>query len=201
MPRNMRDSVTPGDIPLDGTQMVMGYGNGHYAWDAAGWDRFKHIPRASIDINGTRWYSDVLDVENGDASVADAVAWVRRKHASPLTYAPIIYCNRSTLTPLFNAMNAAGFHIVSGFKLIVATLDGTKELADMTGVTGIQYAGEAHTGGHWDETIVYDDSWMPGEAPPIVKPPVQQVRHGVLVEVPDGATVQLGSTDGGKTWH
>jgi hypothetical protein len=32
-------------------------------------------------------------------------------------------------------------------------------VADMTGVTAVQFAGENMTGGHYDESIVYDDEW------------------------------------------
>lgn len=201
MTRIMRDSTTPTDIPVEGTQLVLGYGNGNYAWDQAGWDRFAHIPRATVDVNGSQWYRDVLDVEAGDASIATAVTWVREKHAHPLIYPPVIYVSRDNLTPLFNAMNAAGFEIVKHFRIGVATLDGTKELADMTGVTFVQYGGEAQTGAHFDESIVYDDAWQPGMPAPTPVPPVQQTRTGVLVELPSGTTLKLTSTDGGTNWH
>lgn len=200
MTRIMRDSTSPGDIPLDGTALVAGYGNGNYAWDAAGWARFGHIPRATIDVTGTQWYRDVLDVEPGDASVATAVAWVREKWQHPVIYPPVLYANRSELTPLFNALNAAGFEVVKHFRLWVATLDGTKELPDMTGVTAVQYAGESETGGHWDESIVYDDAWMPGLPAPTPKPPVQQPIKGVVVALPNGQTKPVTSLDGGISW-
>lgn len=200
MTRIMRDSVTPGDIPLDGTALVAGYGNGTYAWDAAGWARFGHIPKATIDVDGSQWYRDVLDVEPGDASIATAVQWVRTKWQHPVIYPPVLYANRSELTPLFNALNGAGFQVVKHFRLWVATLDGTKELGDMTGVTAIQYAGEAQTGGHFDESIVFDDAWMPGMPAPTPVPPVQQPIKGVLVQLPGGQTKPLTSLDGGTTW-
>lgn len=200
MTRIMRDSTSAGDIPLDGTQLVAGYGNGSFAWDAAAWARFPHIPRASIDVNGSQWYRDVLDVEAGDATVATAVAWVKEKWQHTIIYPPVIYCSRDTLTPLFNAMNAAGFQVVHHFRLWVATLDGTKDLPDMTGVTAVQYAGSNETGAHYDESIVYDDAWQPGMPAPTPTPPVQQPRHGVLVELPGGTPLPLTSTDGGHTW-
>lgn len=200
MTRIMRDSTTPGDIPLEGTQLAAGYGNGHYAWDAAGWARFHGIPRATIDVDGSQWYRDVLDVERYDATVATAVDWVRAKWQRQVIYPPVIYCNRSTLTPLFNALNAAGFQVVHHFRLWVATLDGTRELPDMTGVTAVQYASAEMTGGHYDESIVYDDAWTPGMPAPTPKPPVQQPMHGVLVELPGGQPKPLTSLDGGQTW-
>lgn len=161
MTRIMRDSTTPTDIPVHGTDLVAGYSNGSFAWGAAGFGRFPGIPHAHIDVNGSDPEgSGILDVENGDCTVEMAVIWAKaRKAARPGHYPPIIYCNRSTLTPLFNAMNAAGLHIGADFRLWIATLDGTKTVPDMTGVTAVQYAGESLTHAHFDESIVHDPHW------------------------------------------
>jgi hypothetical protein len=197
----MRDSTSPADIPADGTQLVAGYGNGQYAWDAAGWDRWQHIPRASIDVTGDQWWRDVLDIEPGDAGIATAVRWVATKWQHRIIYPPVLYVNRSELTPLFNALAAANFRVADHFRLWVATLDGTDRLDDMTGVTAVQHKSAALTGGHYDESIVYDDAWMPGMPAPTPRPPVQQPRHLIGVELPTGDTLALTSTDGGSTWH
>ena len=164
MTRIMRDSTTPTDIPIHGTDLVAGYINGKYEWSAAGFARFPGIPHVHIDVNGSNPEgAGVVDCEFGDVSVEGAVTWAKaRKAAHPGEYPPIIYCNRSRLTPLFNAMNAAGLHIVRDFRTWIATLDGTKTVHDMTGVTAIQYAGEHMTRGHYDESIVYDDDWHDG---------------------------------------
>jgi hypothetical protein len=162
MTRIMRDSTTPGDIPTHGLDIVAGYVNGSFAWKPADFDRFRHAAHARIDVNGTAAAgAGILDVETGDATPATAVTWVKARHkALPGAYA-VIYCNRATLTPLFNAMNAAGLHVVTDFHLWIATLDGTKTVHDMTGVVAVQYAGEAQTGGHYDESLVFDDEWHP----------------------------------------
>ena len=183
MTRIMRDSTTAGDIPLHGLDLVAGYRNGTYEWSDADWQRFPGIGHAYIDVNGTHAAdAGVLDVETGDATVTTAVTWAKQRLALKPDYPPVIYCNRSTLTPLFNALNAAGLEVVKHFRLWVATLDGTKTLADMTGVTAIQYAGQAQTGGHYDESIVYDGTW---HAP---KTPQPAQRTYVVVELPDGHT-------------
>ncbi len=49
--RVMRDSTTATDIPISGTQLVAGYGNGLYTWSAADLNRFPHIPHVYIDVN------------------------------------------------------------------------------------------------------------------------------------------------------
>ena len=164
MPRIMRDSTTPTDIPIHGTDLVAGYVNGGFKWSAEGFARFSGIPHIRIDVSGTNpENAEVLDVERGDADVPTAVIWAKkRKTAFPDGYPPIIYCNRGMLTPLFNAMNAAGLQIVRDFRTWIATLDGTKTVHDMTGVTAVQYAGSQLTGGHYDESIVFDDLWHHG---------------------------------------
>jgi hypothetical protein len=172
----MRDSTTPTDIPTHGTDLVAGYVNGKFRWGPEGFARFPGIPHVRIDVFATDPEdAGVLDVEPNCATVEQAVIWAKkRKAAHPHFYAPIIYCDRSHLTPLFNAMNAAGLNVVKDFRLWIATLDGTKRVADMTGVTAVQYkrAPKQHpdgspaeppsasvTAGHYDESIVYDDNW------------------------------------------
>jgi hypothetical protein len=185
-PRIMRDSTHLADIPAAGLDIVAVYANGRYATtEARVRARFPHIPIAWIDIDGTRPDADILDVETGDATPAGAVLWVKAKRLRQLTathplYPPILYCNRATLTPLFNAMAGAHLHVVQDFRLWIATLDGTKRVADMTGVTAVQSRGEAQTGGHYDESDVYDAAWL---APP--PPPPGPHRH---------------VTKGGETW-
>jgi hypothetical protein len=206
MTRIMRDSTTLTDDPIAGTDIVAAYSNGLYRTTvAAVLARFgAKIPVAWIDVNGTNpTGAGILDVEAGDATVAEAVVWVKARLALHPDYVPIIYCNRSTLTPLFNAMNAAGLKVVTHFRLWVATLDGTKTLKDMTGVTAIQYAGQPLTGHHYDESIVYDDKWH-AVAPVIPTPPAPQpipVLHGQLVRIPSGVVQPVLSSDGGKNWH
>ena len=159
MPRIMRDSTTAHDIPAAGLQLVAGYGNGLFRWSLGDWGRFPGIPHVHIDVNGADpGGCGVLDVETGDATVPTAVRWVKARRTLHPGYA-VVYCNRSTLTPLFNAMDHAGLKIGRDFWTWVSTLDGTRTLADMTGFVAVQYEGEAQTRGHYDESLVYDDHW------------------------------------------
>jgi hypothetical protein len=202
--RIMRDSTTLADDPQAGTDIIAAYINGLYATSAAQVAaRFPAVPVCWIDVLGALPGADVLDVETGDATVAGAVTWARAKLAMKPAYPPVIYCNRVTLTPLFNAMNAAGLHVVTHFRLWVATLDGTKTLPDMTGVTAVQYAGQPQTGHHYDESIVYDPAWKASAAPKPAPPPVvvaegYLVTRGTLGGALAGRAVT--SHDGGKTW-
>ena len=203
MTRLGRDSTTLADIPVAGTQLVMVYANGLYRvllQDVVA--RFgPQVPVAWIDVNGSDVYADVLDVETGDATPAGAVVWVKAKLLTKPVYPPVVYCNRATLTPLFNAMGAAGLHVGTHFRLWIATLDGTRTVPDMTGVTAVQYAGEAQTGHHYDESIVYDAAWKAAPAPAPKPAPVPvPVLDAVLVQLPAGTSRVVLSHDGGKTW-
>jgi hypothetical protein len=201
MTRLMRDSTTLADDPVAGTGIVGAYTNGLYRvllQDVVA--RFGAVPVAWIDVNGSDVYADVLDVETGDATPAGAVVWVKAKLLTKPVYPPVIYCNRATLTPLFNAMGAAGLHVVTHFRLWIATLDGTKLVPDMTGVTAVQYAGEPQTGHHYDESIVYDGAWKAPAPAPKPAPVPAPVLDGVLVQLPAGVSRVVLSHDGGRTW-
>lgn len=196
MTRIGRDSTTAADIPLNGLAVAMGYANGLYAWKAADWARFHDagIATASIDVNGSHPTADILDIEAGDATVGQAPAWVRA-HNQAGGYPAILYADRSTLTPLFNALLAGGLHVQRDFRLWIATLDGTKSVPDMTGVTAVQYAGSLQTGGHYDESVIYDASWKAAPKPPAPPPPAP--APVTLVKVTATATFSDGST---KSW-
>src|SRR6516165_3495670 len=178
MTRIMRDSDTPAAIPIRGTDIAAGYLNGGGTWSPSAFKSFRRIERARIDCRGTvPGQADILDVEAGCADVSRAASWVKERNAAfPGAYPPIIYCNQDTLTRVLPAMRAAGLRRVKDYRLWIATLDGTKRIPDMTGVIAVQYkrAPELVKGkleapspsinpGHYDESIVFDDSWHPGD--------------------------------------
>ncbi len=193
MTRIGRDSTTAADIPLVGLDVAMGYANGSDQWTGLDAQRFTRagVKVAWIDVLGTDPAADVLDVEPFDATTTQAVSWVQAKRKiNPSAYPPIIYCNRSTLTDLFNHLNAAGLQVVRDFRLWIATLDGTKTVADMTGVTAVQWAGTKLTGGHYDESVIYDDAWKAPVKPP-PPAPVTLVKAQTIVTFSDGTTKQV----------
>lgn len=197
MTRIGRDSIKPTDIPVAGTQLAMGYVNGPISqWPTDAWSRFPDAVKVTIDVVGDRPDADCLDIESGDATIGTAVTWVRDKLARKESYPPVLYCNRASLTLLFNALAAAGFHVEHDFRLWIATLDGSKTVTDMTGVTAVQYAGQSLTGGHYDESIVYDDAWKSAPGPVPAPAPIS----GILVKLPNGLTSAVRSLDNGKTW-
>lgn len=156
----MRDGVTLSSIPIKGTQIIATYINGRYSHTPAQVKaRFGNLPIAWIDVNGSNTGADILDVEVGDATPHGAMIWTKAKLARHPGYPPIIYCNRSTLTPVFNAMASANLKVGRDFRLWIATLDGrTKTVRDMTGVVAVQWLNKPG----YDESVVYDDGWHPG---------------------------------------
>lgn len=86
--RTMFDAVTVADIPADAT-MVAGYVDGRYANLPEMRIRFPRALVVSVTVAGGD--ADVLDVENGDASPAQAPGWIAAHPSGSL------YCNASTL--------------------------------------------------------------------------------------------------------
>jgi hypothetical protein len=203
MTRIMRDSTTPADIPIRGTDVAAGYVSGKYRWSAEGYARFRRAERARIDCRGTKpATADILDVEPRCADVGRAASWVKeRKAAFPGAYPPIIYCNQDTLKRVLPAMRAAGLRLKKDFLLWIATLDGSTRIPDMTGVIAIQYKrapnlvkgkleapGPSINPGHYDESIVFDDNWHPGDDLPYTKKQILGwVKKGIAAELSTGA--------------
>lgn len=174
MTRTMADTIntTVSDIQTiqarQTVDLVAGYANGTYAWSSADWHRFPHQAHVTIDVRGTDPSADVLDVETGDATPADAVTWIKNKKLLKPAYPGVLYVNRSNITAVFNAMHAAGYQVVKDFRLWIATLDGSRSVPDMTGVTAIQYEGSNMTHTNVDLSLVFDGAW---KAAPVVTPP------------------------------
>lgn len=89
----MYDAVTPANIPAS-AEVVAGYVDGHYAWKPADWARFPHALKVRIAVFPSTNDGDVLDVEPGDATPAQAPGWVARRRAAGHPR-PTVYCSRS----------------------------------------------------------------------------------------------------------
>jgi len=149
----MYDSVNPFAIPATAA-VVAGYVNGPRSqWPASGWDRFPGAVKIRIDVNGTDPFgSDVIDVENGDATPATAAQWVRARQDRGWWSAA--YCSLANLPALRQAL--AGLHCV----FWVAEWTGTPHMVSEPGVVATQYRNEPG----FDLSLVADD-WFPSPAP------------------------------------
>lgn len=101
----MFDSVTIEEIPAS-AKAVAGYTGGN--WPTY-WELVKRFPHAQIlDIAIAASYdATCLDVEAGDASPAEAPAWVRRQHQRGVKR-PVVYCSASGMDQLLSLLEQAG---------------------------------------------------------------------------------------------
>ena len=125
----MFDDVNVSLIPKD-AQAVAGYVDGHWAtWGKvkAGWPKAKKLMIAVFaQDNG-----DCLDVEPGDASAAQAPAWVKRQLASwtksPHDVArPVVYTSASLAQSLVNLLGKSGLKYGQDYLLWTAHYDPSR---------------------------------------------------------------------------
>lgn len=102
---HMYDSIVVGNIPLSAVA-VAGYVNGWwptYSTVVSKWPRAKHL---SIAVTSSA-NADCLDVEPGDATPADAPAWVRRQKDRGVKR-PAVYTSLSQAQGLVQTLANAG---------------------------------------------------------------------------------------------
>lgn len=142
-----------------------------------------------IDVAAVHPEADVLDIEVGDATPASAPAWVIAHNKVRPDYPAILYCNRSTIHAVANALAAAGLTVIKDYRWWIATLDGTQTVADMTGVTAVQAWGASSFPNNIDLSVVYDDNWK--KATPVPVSTVPGVWNHVISFVPSGSVYVL----------
>lgn len=147
------DSITAADIPPQAPQVGL-YVDGPFAWSAEDLARFAHARTIRIATRASTLDADALDVERGDATPAQAAAWVRKARPQPGRL-PLVYCNRGNRADVEAA--CAGLR----YQLWVATLDGVSRM--QPGATGTQWAGQTSgSGGHFDLSL-FDEAYFGGE--------------------------------------
>jgi hypothetical protein len=105
MSLTMYDDVNLDLIPAN-AQAVAGYVNGrwaNYSQVVKRWPKAKHL---SIAVTAQA-DADCLDVERGDATNADAPAWVKRQFALGV-YRPVVYTSVSNAPDLLSTLKTAG---------------------------------------------------------------------------------------------
>jgi len=162
----MYDSITAADIPAT-APMVAGYVDGLYRWSAADWARFPNARHVRIAVSPFTNDGEVLDVENGDATPAQAPAWGKMREAAGQI--PHFYVNRSNVAELLAACKAAG---LASFGIWLADWTGTPHI--VSGTYATQFDHPPHSGGHYDLSLVAD--YWPGidpkPSPAPARPPV-----------------------------
>lgn len=153
----MADSTNPFDIPQGQFPLVAGYVDGIYAWSDAGWLYHTKTVLVGIAVFAGTNAGQVLDVETGDATPAQAVDWVLMRRASGVD--PSVYIQLSRLQELLDAFAARG---VARPHLWVAAWDNSPTLYSYSAAH--QYANPTLTGFHYDLSAVVD--YWPGVDPP-----------------------------------
>lgn len=205
MTRYMYDSIDPATIPTSAT-MVAGYADGLYANMNGMAARFPGAVRVSIAVAYTTT-AQVLDVETGDATPAEAVLWCTQTMASTPNSHLTVYCNTSTWPSVRQAFQSAG---VTEPQYWVAAYDGDPTIP--AGAVAKQYQ---NTSG-WDLSSVADywpgvdpnpspaptptptpqesdmPQWNSGPVVPGAQPTVVLVPHGAAWSGAQKRTLHLG---------
>lgn len=160
--RTLYDSVTASDIPTTAA-MVAGYVDGRYAWSDADWGLHPGAQHVRIAVFADTDDGHALDVENGDATPAQSVSWVRARRAAGAD--PSVYMNVATWGAVRAAFRAAG---VTEPHYWVADWTGARHLP--AGAVACQYADPKTSGGHYDLSAVAAH-WPGVDAPAPAPPP------------------------------
>lgn len=205
MTRYMYDSTNPQHIPPN-ARIVAYY---PHAW---GTDLSAHAGALQIRIDNRGDHADdchVLDVESGAATNTIAAEWVaswHKLHPAGLDCVngwirrPVLYTSTSNLTALRSAVNNTNVDYWAA--------QWDNNTTPVAGCFAKQYADSSRTGGDYDASMVYDDTWGVKPSSPVLTPPPPPVPHpstlaallvwGVSQDVCSWKEVH--STDGGKTW-
>lgn len=162
MTRTMGDSTNLDAIPLT-VNIAAVYINGSFATTPAALEaRFPHAKYGQvwIDVNGAAPQAQVRDWETGDKS-GSLEQWVISHNQASGRQDAVIYCNRSTIPEV---RQLTGTQVLgTDYWLWVATLDGTIfGPQQYPHVIACQDKGATLTGGDWDASVVFDDTfWLP----------------------------------------
>jgi hypothetical protein len=190
-------------------QQAAGYTTGppFIKWTDADWAAHPGALRIDQDFAASDFTADYLDVETGAATNTEAANWYRKALASyhaatrPGQRAPGIYTSANNVTPLVNALIAAG--VTSGPRLIVANWNlaqwqALAEVAAASGpypIVGIQFADP----GPYDINV-FSSAWLHAVS---AKPAPPPAPHGPYPHTADGthSLAQIAATRGTTAAH
>jgi hypothetical protein len=154
-----------------GAAKVAGYVNGRYAWSQAEWDLFPHADHVTITVRADADEGDVLDVETGDATPAEAAAWIRMRHAAGL-YRPTIYCSLSVVPDI--RRETGSLILGRDYDIWVARYDRSPSEPAVPGLPAARFAAKQYENdADWDISAVYDLEWphrQPARPAPVLAP-------------------------------
>lgn len=167
------DDVNAALIP-SGAEYVAYYVDGEFKNYNAVKARFPHATLVSIAVF-PKDDADALDVEQGDATIADIYGWLKRQLARGVVR-PAIYISGGRIDTMMLTMNANGFHR-SQYRIWSAHYTGVPHFcaANTCGVTRTavadwtQYTSRA-LGRSLDESLLSDVPLFVNQVPPAPKP-------------------------------
>lgn len=196
----MFDSVDVSQLP-SGDYAYAGYVNGRYQTFQSVVRSFPGKPLLSIAVTSGA-DAECLDVEKGDATNADAPAWVKRQIGRGVEK-PVVYTSASNVDPLLSVLARAGLGR-SSVRLWAAHYGAGEHIcgpnscrACREDVDGTQWNNRA-LGRNLDQSILTDSFFtQPTPAPPpIIGPPVQ-IGDG-MAAIPYN---NIGLDDQGNGWE
>ena len=184
MNRTMYDGIVTGNLPA-GAALYAGYEDGAWPDAAALAQRFPSAIIVRVTVSASDNEGQVLDVENGDATPAQAVGWIQRRRSAGID--PSVYCNSSTWPAVRAAFAAAG---VAEPHYWIAQYDGDPTIPD--GAIAKQYA--SNTG--YDTSSVA--AYWPGIDP--TSNPTQNQETDMILHAITG-NPEIWALSGGLYWH
>lgn len=136
----MYDDINISLIPVNAVA-VAGYVDGRWPTYAQIVKKFPHAQHKISIAVFARDNAEALDIEPGDATVAEAAAWVKRQHANG-NPKPIVYTAISWGQGLVNALSKAGFKYGVDYLYWSAHYTGTPHLCSSK--CGFGFKGIAH---------------------------------------------------------
>lgn len=173
--RYMFDGVTAATVPV-GSWAVAGYVNGEWPSYDALVAEFPSAVHLTVSVNATG-RAKILDVENGDASPAEAPRWVLDQRAAGDPY-PVVYMNQATW-PAVKQQFAAQQVTPPLYWVAAYTADALPPSAIPVGAVAVQY----YDFGGYDASVVAD--YWPGVDPepaPTVVSMVDQKEDPMQIE-------------------
>jgi len=160
--------------------MVAGYLNGRYAWSQEDWALFPHATHVEITVSN-RNMGDVLDVEQGDATPAEAEGWIAMRKAAGY-WMPTIYCSLAVAPAV--RVGTGKYVLGKDYSIWIADYDGST-----ASVYPMSVAKQYKDTSAYDVSVVYDSGWPHRKAPAPALPvaPAQAAW-------PSGVTLREGGT-------
>lgn len=166
------DDVNVALIPA-GAGIVFYYVDGKFKNGAAAAAKFPHAQLVGIAVNSAD-DADVLDVETGDATIADVYGWLTRQIARKV-YRPVIYTSVSNVDALMLTMNFNKFARGS-YRLWSAHYGAGQHICGpdsckltKTEVDWTQWT-DSYNGASLDASLLSDDPFGPAPATAAPKP-------------------------------